>query len=322
MERPAAVSTRGLTKRYGPIMALDGLDLEVPAGSITGLLGASGSGRTTALRLLAGLVRHSSGSAVVAGVPVDDGHGVELRRKVGLLPDADAVFEWMSGREQVSFAAELAGVARTDIPARVSAMLARVGLGVLADARTTLYDLAERRRLGLAQALIGNPDVLLLDEPVSALDPVARGDFLGILDELRDRVTIVLSSPDPAHVEMVCDRVAVLESGRLVLLARVDALLGSVAGTSYVIALERPPGLALAGLVARLRVEPWVRSVEFDGQSLRVSVRDVGRAAHELLPSVVATGLPIASFRRERPTLADAIADLAGRVAASAGTAP
>lgn len=321
MERPAAITTRGLTKRFGLIVALDDLDLEVPAGSITGLLGTSGSGRTTLLRVLAGLARPSAGSAVVAGVPLDAGHGVELHRKVGVLPHADAVFEWMSGREQLSFAAELAGVDRTDIPARVSAMLARVGLAVLGDARTTLYDLAERRRLGLAQALIGNPEVLLLDDPVSALDPAARLDLLGIIGELRGSMTVILSSPEPAHVETICDRVVVLESGRLVVAARVDALLGGVKGTTYVIVLDRQPGLALAGLVARLRVEPWVRSVDVDGHVLRVSVRDEARASHELLPAVVTTGLPIASFRRERPTLADAIGELAGRVPARAETA-
>ena len=321
MERPAAISTRGLTKRYGPIVALDGLDLDVPAGSITGLLGPSGSGRTTALRMLAGLTRPSGGSAVVAGIPLGGRHGVKLRRKVGVLPDADAIFEWMSGREQVSFAAELAGVARTDIPARVTAMLERVGLAVLADVRTSLYDLAERRRLGMAQALVGEPEVVLLDEPVAALDPANRADLLDIIGELRDHATVVLSSPEPAHVEAVCDRVAVLEHGRLVVAARVDALLGGVVGATYDIVLDREPGLALSGLVARLRVEPWVGSVEVDGRVLRVAVRDEPRAVRELLPSVVATGLPIASFRRERPTLAEAIGQLAGHAPADAGTA-
>jgi ABC-2 type transport system ATP-binding protein len=321
VEPAAAISTRGLTKRYGPIVAVDGLDLDVPAGSITGLLGPSGSGRTTALRMLAGLTRPSSGSAVVAGVPVGGRHGVNLRRKVGVLPDADAIFEWMSGGEQVSFAAELAGVARTDIPRRVTSMLERVGLDVLADARTSLYDLAERRRLGMAQALIGEPEVVLLDEPVTAMDPANRAELLGIIGELRDVATVVLSSSEPAHVEAVCDRVAVLEHGRLVVAARVDALLGRVVGATYDIVLDRDPGLALAGLVARLRVEPWVSTVEVDGRVLRVAVRDEPRAVRELLPSVVATGLPIASFRRERPTLADAIDEVAARAPAVRGTA-
>jgi ABC-2 type transport system ATP-binding protein len=322
VERPTAISIRGLTKRYGPIIALDALDLDVPAGSITGLLGPSGSGRTTALRMLAGLTRPSGGSAVVAGVPLGGRHGVQLRRKVGVLPDADAIFEWMSGREQLSFAAELAGVARTDIPARATSMLERVGLAVLADARTSLYDLAERRRLGMAQALIGEPEVVLLDEPVAALDPANRADLLGIIGELRDHATVVLSSPEPAHVETICDRVAVLEHGRLVVAARVDALLGGVVGATYDIVLDREPGLALAGLVARLQLEPWVSAVEVDGRVLRVAVRDEPRAVRELLPSVVATGLPIASFRRERPTLADAIGELTGGVPADAETAP
>ena len=139
--------------------------------------------------------------------------------------------------------------------------------------------------------------------------------------QLRGVATVVLSSPEPAHVETVCDRVAVLEHGRLIVAARVDALLGGVVGATYDIVLDREPGLALAGLVARLRVEPWVSTVEVNGHVLRVAVRDEPRAVRELLPSVVATGLPIASFRRERPTLADAIGELAGRVPADAGTA-
>lgn len=313
MERPAAISTHGLTKRYGPILALEDLDLEVPAGSITGLLGPSGSGRTTLLRLLAGLVRPTSGSAAVAGVPLDDGHGVEVRRRVGVMPAADAIYEWMSGREQVSFAAELAGVPRTDVPDRVDDVLHWVGLDVLADARTALYDLAQRRRLGLAQALVGVPEVMLLDEPVSALDPATRTELLGIIGGLRDRVTVLLSMAEPAHAEDVCDRVVVLEAGRLVAGARVDELLGGVSGTTYLITLDRQAGLVHADRVARLEQQSWVRTVEVDGLVLRVSVRDDERASRELLPAVVATGLPVAAFRRERPTLADAIAERAAR---------
>ena len=319
MDRPAAVSTRGLTKRYGPILALDRLDLEVPAGSITGLLGPSGSGRTTVLRLVAGLARPTSGSAVVAGMTLDDRHGVQIRRRIGVLPAGDGIYEWMTGREQVSFAAELSGIARTDIPGCVDAVLERVGLGVLADARTPLYDLAQRRRLGLAQALVGEPEILLLDEPVSSLDPATRTELLGIVGAIGGGATVVLATAEPAHVEAVCDRVAVLDGGRLVAAARVDALLGGVIGTTYLITVERTAGLAFAGLVARLGGEAWVRSVDVDGLVLRVSVRDEVRAGHELLPAIVATGLPIASFRRERPTLADAVRELVGR---DAGRAP
>lgn len=321
VDHPAAITTSGLTKRYGAngaIVALDDLDLEVPAGSITGVLGPSGSGRTTLLRILAGLARPTRGSAVILGISVRSRRGVELRRKVGVLPSDDAIYEWMSGREQLSFAAELAGIGRLDIPARVSAMLERVGLTALADARTPLYDLAQRRRLGLAQTLIGEPEVVLLDEPAAALDPAARAELLGLVGDLRGRATVLLSTADPANVEAICDRVAVLESGRLVAAARVDALLRGVAGSAYRITLDRLPGLAIAGLVARLEGEPWVRAVEVHGPEIRVAVRDEGRAAHELLPSVVATGLAIAEFRRERPTLADAIGELVARTSAGA----
>jgi len=310
VDRPAAISTRGLTKRYGPILGLDAVGLEIPAGTITGVIGPNGSGRTTLLRLLAGLIRPTAGSAVVAGVPVGVRRGVELRRRIGVLPAADAIYDWMTGREQVAFAAELAGIARTEIPDRVDDTLHRVGLGAVADARTAVYDLAQRRRLGLAQALIGEPEVVFLDEPVTSLEPATRTALLGIIRGLRDQATVLLTTADPSDVEAVCDRVAVLEGGRLLVSARVDDLVRDAMGTNYVITLDGQAGLAHEGLLARLGHEPWVRTVEANGLDLRVSVRDEERAARELLPAIVATGLPIASFRRERPTLGDVIADL------------
>ena len=271
---PAAISTRGLTKRYGPIVALNSLRLDVPAGSITGVVGPSGSGRTTLLRLLAGLLRPTEGSAVVAGIPVGVRRGVELRRRIGVMPAADAIYDWMSGREQIAFAAELAGIARTEIPDRVDDAVHRVGLGAVAEARTAVYDLAQRRRLGLAQALVGQPEVVLLDEPVSALDPGTRTDLLAIVSRLRNRATVVLATAEPSEVEAVCDRVAVLDAGRLVISARVDDLVEDAAGTNYIITLEREADLAHAGLVARLGEEPWVRNVVVDGLEVRVAVRD------------------------------------------------
>ena len=186
----------------------------------------------------------------------------------------------------------------------------------------TLYDLAERRRLGLAQALIGNPDVLLLDEPVAALDPVARAELLGIVGELRDRVTMRPVEPGSrTRRDGLRPRRRPGRAGGSSWRRGSMPCSAASRGRGTIIALERPAGLALAGLVARLRVEPWVRSVEVDGHvPPRVRPDDVASAARELLPSVVATGLPIASFRRERPTLADAIGELAGRRSRAGGT--
>ena len=308
MDGAAAIKTTGLAKHYGKTVALAGLDLEVPAGSITGLLGPAGAGKSTVLRLLAGLARPTAGSATVGGVSIRLGSR-DVQRKVGLLVAGDPLYDWMSARELLSFAAELSGVTRTAIADRVADVLARVGLADDADARIGTLELARQRRVGLAQALIGAPEVLLLDEPLSELDPLTRAALTALIRGFAAEATVVLSSPEPGHLEGLCDRVVVLDRGDVIVSARVDALLGGIAGAAYLLELEREPSLAAAGMVARLRGEPWIRAVEIEGRLVRITVHDEARAAHELLPSVVATGLPIASFRRERPTLAAAIAD-------------
>lgn len=316
MEGVPAVATRGLSKAFGPHVALDGLDLDVPTGSVFGLVGASGAGKTTALRLMAGLARPTGGSVAIAGRPMANGGDRETRRRLGVLDQAPRFYRWMTGRELLAFVADLFGVRRSAASARVDECLERVGMIPAADRRIEGYSMAERQRIGLAQALIGGPEVLLLDEPVGSLDPAARAELLDIVGALRESATVVMSGADPDDIEPVCDRVALLDGGRLVVDARVDALVGGVKDTAYVIELNLGSGLAFAGLLARLRMEPWVRAASADGGILRVLVRDEGRAAHELLPAIVATGMSVTSFRRERPSLRDAVAELLERARA------
>jgi ABC-2 type transport system ATP-binding protein len=241
------------------------------------------------------------------------GRDREARRSIGVLDQGPRFYGWMTGRELLAFVADLFGVPRSDAGERVDECLERVGLTAAADRRIAGYSNAERQRLGLGQALIGRPEVVLLDEPVGSLDPAARAELLGLVGELRESATVVLSAADPDDVEPVCDRVAVLDQGRLVVDARVDALLGGVKDTAYVVEVDPGPGLALAGLVARLRGEPWVRDASLDRNVLRITIADQGRAAHELLPAVVATGMSVGTFRRDRPSLRDAVAELLAR---------
>jgi ABC-2 type transport system ATP-binding protein len=313
VEAVPAVATRGLSKAFGPHLALDGLDLDVPAGSIFGLVGVSGAGKTTALRLMAGLARPTGGSVAIAGRPMANGGEREARRRLGVLDQSPRFYSWMTGRELLAFVADLFGVPRSAVGARVDEGLERVGMSQAADRRVGGYSMAERQRIGLAQALIGEPEVLLLDEPVGSVDPAARADLLRIVRALRGSATVVMSGADPEDIEPVCDRVALLDAGRLVVDARVDALVGGVKDTAYVIELDRGSGVALAGLVARLRKESWVRDASTDRGLLRVLVRDEGRAAHELLPAIVATGVSVSTFRRQRPSLRDAVAELLER---------
>ena len=221
----SAISTNRLTKHYPGVQALTDLDLEVPVGSIYGFLGPNGAGKTTALKLLAGLARPTSGSAIVAGVPLEAGEA--YKRAIGYLGQEPRFYDWMSGRETLRYAASFYPWVEDPIETRVDGLLELVGLTDAAERRTRTYSGGMRQRLGIAQALVGRPSVLLLDEPVSALDPIGRKAAFDLLGRLKHETTIFYSTHILEDVERVSDYVAILDHGRLVRAAPTAELLGS-----------------------------------------------------------------------------------------------
>ncbi len=260
MTHDSAISTVGLTKHFPGVAAVTDLDLEVPTGSIYGFLGPNGAGKTTTLRILAGLTRPSSGSASVAGVPIAAGPG--YRQQVGFLAQEPRFYDWMTGRDTLRFIASLYPETGRADAARISSVLARVGLGDAADRRTGTYSGGMRQRLGIAQALIGDPAVLLLDEPVSALDPIGRHEVLDLMRELRGEVTVFYSTHILDDVERVSDHVAILDGGRLVRSAPTADLLASFAQDQLRVVLggaDDATTVALASIGGVESVEPAER---------------------------------------------------------------
>jgi len=215
VELELAVTTQALSKAFGRVVAVDGLDLQVPRGGVFGLLGPGGAGKSTILRLLAGRLRATGGSATVAGVEVAFDRA-DLRRRIGVLDQRPGLYDWMTGWELLAFAADLAGVGRAELKARVDQTLERVGLGDVAGERIGGYSGQMRRRVGIGQALAGEPEVLLLDDPLGSLDPAARDELVTLLRELGTQATVVMTTDQPADAKAACDLVAVLEGGRLV----------------------------------------------------------------------------------------------------------
>jgi ABC-2 type transport system ATP-binding protein len=220
-----AISTAGLTKHYAGVAALTDLTLDVPTGSIFGFLGPNGAGKSTTIKLLAGLTRPTRGGAAVAGVPVDAGPG--YRRHVGYLSQEPTFYDWMTGRDTLRFVASLYPTQGRADAGRIDAILARVGLADAADRRTDTYSGGMRQRLGIAQALVGSPSVLLLDEPVSALDPIGRREVLDLMRELRGEATVFYSTHILDDVERVSSHVAILDGGRLIRSSPTAELLAS-----------------------------------------------------------------------------------------------
>jgi ABC-2 type transport system ATP-binding protein len=312
-----AVSCRGLTKRYGDVLALDALTLDVPAGAVFGILGPNGAGKTTLLRLLTGLARPTAGEATVAGLSVT-AHASAVHRRSSFLDQSPQYYSWMSGRDLVTFVGELFGLRGVELRTRVDDALALTGLADAAHRRIGGYSGGMRQRLGLAQALVNRPEVLFLDEPASALDPAGRHEILAAIASLRGTATVCMSTHILADVERICDRVAILNHGRLLVAAPVAELQERYAQPAFELELDAGQGAAAEQLMAALRAEPWVGDVARQGDVVRVIAVDTAAAGHELLPLVAARGVQLQRFERIRPDLEDIFLRLTAAPVASA----
>ena len=256
MASQAAITTAGLTKHYPGVQALSDLTLEVPAGSIYGFLGPNGAGKTTALKMLAGLTRPTSGTASVAGIPVEAGPA--YRQAVGYLGQEPRFYGWMTGRETVAYVGSLYPADARPSTARIQEVLDLVGIADAADRPTKTYSGGMRQRLGIAQALVARPRVLLLDEPVSALDPIGRREVLELMGEIKGDVTVFYSTHILDDVQRVSDHVAILDHGRLVRAQPTAQLLSSFSSDRMRVVL----GFATDDTAVALTAIPGVASVE------------------------------------------------------------
>ena len=248
-----AVLTRGLTKRYGSRLALDGLDLEVGYGEVFGFLCPNGAGKTTFVKLLLGLGRPSAGTGQLLGRPLGDR---SARSKVGYLPELFRYQGWLRAREVLTLHCQLAGLPAAGFSDEVGRSLELVGLAGRGDDLVATFSKGMQQRLGLAVALLGSPRLVALDEPTSALDPVGRHDVRELIRRLRQEgVTVFLNSHLLSEVELVCDRVAVVDRGRVLAQGALADLLSGEGPRARCLDL---PGDALPGLGAVRRDGDWV----------------------------------------------------------------
>ena len=282
------IETHGLGKTYKEVTALKALDLTVSKNSIFGFLGPNGAGKTTTIKLLLGLAKPTAGGATVFGHDIVHDN-VEIRKRVGYLAQDPRYYEYMTARQTLRYTAHFFFKGpEKDIEARVTETLELVGLSDKADRPIKGFSGGERQRLGIAQAQINYPDLLILDEPAASLDPQGRRDVLEVMEKLRKHTTVFYSTHILSDVQRVSDTVAILNKGQLVAQAPIDQLLAGGSGsTIYVMSLKGDVTQARQ----RVAAQPWVSNIKVTPDNThtdwQVTVTDEAAAEEQLLRVVL-----------------------------------
>jgi ABC-2 type transport system ATP-binding protein len=311
MTESVVIQTQDLTKTYKGVAALEALNLEVPKNSIFGFLGPNGAGKTTTMKLLLGLIYPTRGSGTVFGLDILR-ESTEIRARVGYLPQDPRFYEHMTARETLDFTARFFFKGPdVEIARRIEEMLALVELTDKADRPVSGFSGGERQRLGIAQAQVNYPDLLILDEPAASLDPLGRRDVLDVMERLRKHTTIFYSTHILDDVQKVSDTVAILNKGRLVTSGPIEALLAGSGGPVYTVAFRGSEERARS----RLAAQDWIADIQArvhnDQIQWTVSVTDEPAAEARLLRLLLEDeALVVTNFQRRRYELEDVFVDI------------
>ncbi|WP_372665692.1 ATP-binding cassette domain-containing protein [Amycolatopsis kentuckyensis] len=315
-EPDSAVQVRGLVKTYGSTRALDGVDLDIPAGRVLGLLGPNGAGKTTTVRILTTLLRPDSGSAHVAGYDVL-AQPDEVRQRIGLSGQYAAVDENLTGFENLYMVGRLYGRRKAAARSRARELLARFALEEAADRPAKGYSGGMRRRLDLAGALVAEPTVVVLDEPTTGLDPGGRLDTWGVIKELvADGTTVLLTTQYLEEADQLADSIVVIDHGRVIARGTADELKAQIGGERLELVVASP-----ADLPATLEVLREVGTGEPSGDDhtrrAEILVDTGPKALIEALRRLDSHGIAVQDVALHRPTLDDVFLSLTGHGASA-----
>lgn len=308
------IEARGLAKRYGDVVALDGLDLSVPEGTILGLLGPNGAGKTTAVSILTTLLEPDRGTATVAGADVITSPG-EVRKKIGLSGQYAAVDEHLTGFENLDMFGRLYRLGRKTSRSRARELLDRFDLTDAADRPVKTYSGGMRRRLDLAGALVAEAPVLFLDEPTTGLDPRSRTELWAVIRDMVSKGgTLLLTTQYMEEADQLADDIVVIDHGREIAHGTADELKTMIGGERIAISLQADDRLEDAH---RVLIEYSVGDVHIEGRSLTAPVSGGAQTLTEVLRRLDTEGIALRDVGLRRPTLDDVFLSLTGHAPAT-----
>ncbi len=302
--REVVIETKALTKQYGRVRAVDSLNLTVQRGEVFGILGPNGSGKTTTILMLLGLTEPSSGSVRVLGLdPARD--PLSVKSRVGYIPDRISFYDELTARENLFYIARLNGLSRAEAHKRIDAALERVGLAAHGDQPVQTFSHGMRQRLAVADVLIKNAEVIIMDEPTQGMDPELAEHFLGLIRSLKEEgITILLSSHLLHQVQAVCDRVGLFHKGRMELSGTVAELARRVLGEAYLIHLEVAEAAPQVEEALR-KIKGVVNVAQEDGARNRYAVSAGADLRAEAAQAVIQAGGRLLSLDIETQSLND-----------------
>ncbi|MFI5981568.1 ATP-binding cassette domain-containing protein [Streptomyces sp. NPDC051555] len=311
---PGAIYAEGLVKTFGDVRALDGVDLDVPEGTVLGLLGPNGAGKTTTVRVLTTLLQPDSGKAVVAGIDVLK-HPNEVRRAIGLSGQFAAVDEYLTGRENLQMVGQLYQMSGKAAKARAAELLERFNLGDAADRTAKTYSGGMRRRLDLAAALVVSPPVMFMDEPTTGLDPRNRQQLWGIIQELvAGGTTLLLTTQYLEEADHLAHDICVVDHGRVIARGTSDQLKAQTGGERVEVVVHEREHIATAREVLAA-FGKGETTVEEHTRKLTVPVTGGAKLLAEVIRELDGRGIEIDDIGLRRPTLDDVFISLTGHAA-------
>ena len=291
------LSVTDLVKKFGDTNAVNGITFNIEEGRCVSLLGSNGAGKTTALKMLSGLLEPTSGSIYFQGTKQRD-----IRKYIGYLPQYPAFFNWMSGKEFLIFAAELAKVNRKEAEKRSEELLERVGLLDARKRKIGGYSGGMKQRLGLAQALIHRPKLLILDEPVSALDPLGRREVLDMMREIKQETTILFSTHVLHDAQEISDDILIMNNGEIAISGELETVMEQYRKPIIRIEFESAESLEWLN---RIEIYSFVSVVNIQGNVASIELKDMEYGRLILLEEIVNQRLPIRKFELVQTTLED-----------------
>src|SRR5512135_2489723 len=307
------IHTEGLSKSFGEVHALNSLDLRVPQKSIFAFLGPNGAGKTTTIKLLLGLIKPTRGSGRIFGLDIVR-DSVDIRANIGYLPQDARFYEHMTARQTLDYTARFFYTGpQAEVDQRVNEMIELVGLEGKADRPIKGFSGGERQRLGIAQAEVNHPDLLILDEPAANLDPQGRRDVLEVMSRIRKHATIFYCTHILDDAQRVSDQVAIVNQGELVTQTTIEELLAGTGDVIYSVTLRGDAQSAYT----QIRQLPWVSGIEAsqEGEEItwQVSVTDEAAAKDQLMSLLVSSGVKVSNFSRKEQNLEDVFINIIER---------